>query len=156
MADFAQQITNFQSNGVYNYQFDEVGNQILNPSSSVFQQNYLSLPTITAVYDTSKIMSFFDTELTEFVPAQPSGSLPSLPQDIIDQINEITQTNQILQNQLDDMISQSELNSASADAQSIKDIILALRIQLGQGTTADDFQTDFPYLPIPIDQKETN
>jgi hypothetical protein len=156
MADFSQQITNFQSNGAYNYQFDEVGNQILNPSSSVFQQNYLSFPTVTVVYNASKISSFFDATLTEFIPAQPSGSLPSLSQDIIDQINEITQKSQVLQNQLDDMIAQSELDSSAADAQSIKDIVLALRIQLGQGTTSDDFQTEFPYLPIPIDQKETN
>lgn len=154
MGDFAQQIASFQSNGAYNYHFDSAGNEILNPSSSVFQENYLAFPTVYYVYDESKIVSFYDTKFTEFIPVVESGSTPPLPQDIIDQINEITQNNQILQNQLDAMISESEIDSTAANAQAVKDIIINLRIQIGQGANESDFRDNFPYLPIPIDQRD--
>ncbi len=44
MTDFSQQIASFTDYGIYQYQFDNVGNVILNPSSSTFQQVYFSLP----------------------------------------------------------------------------------------------------------------
>jgi hypothetical protein len=154
MAEFIQQINDFQSYGTYNYKFDEVGNQILNPSSSVFQQNYISLPTTDYIYDESKIMSFYDVRFQEFQPAPKTGSSMNLPQEIIDQVNQLTQQNMVLQNQLDTMVADSEYVSTSADKQVIKDIIISLRIQLGQGTTTSDFYTDFPYLPIPLEQRD--
>lgn len=154
MADFSIQIANFQNYGTYNYLFDEVGNLVLNPSSSVFQQHFVSIPTVVMEYDNDKIQSFYNPQLTEFTPPQSTGSQSTIPQDIIDQINDITQKNQVLQNQLDDLIAKSEITSAEADSQLVKDIILTLRIQLGQGTTSSDFYNEFPYLPIPIDQRD--
>lgn len=155
MSDFSVQINNFQNYGVYNYVFDEVGNVILNPSSSVFQQNYVSFPTKNMEYNDSKILSFYNPTLTEFVPNQSTASVSSLPQNIIDQINEMTQKNNVLQTQLDDLISKSEVTSAESDSQLVKDIILTLRIQLGQGSSYTDFYNEFPYLPIPIDARDT-
>lgn len=155
MADFSVQINNFQNYGTYNYLFDEAGNEILNPSSSVFQQHFIAFPTVNMDYDHDKIQSFYDPTLTEFTPPQATGSQSTLPQDIIDQINDITQKNQVLANQLDDLIAKSELTSAEADSQLVKDIILTLRIQLGQGASSSDFFNEFPYLPIPIDQRDT-
>jgi hypothetical protein len=155
MADFLVQINNFQNYGTYNYIFDEVGNEILNPSSSVFQQHFIAFPTVNFDYNDSKIQSFYNPTLTEFTPPQSTGSKSTLPQEIIDQINEVTQRNQVLSNQLDEMIAKSELTSAEADSQLVKDIIMTLRMQLGQGTNTSDFYNEFPYLPIPIDQRDT-
>lgn len=154
MAEFIKQINDFQSYGTYNYKFDEVGNQILNPSSSVFQQNYIALPTVNYVYDESKIVSFYNTTFQEFQPTQNTSSTVNLPQEIIDQVNQLTQQNMVLQDQLDSMIADSEFVSTSADRQVIKDIIISLRIQLGQGTTTADFNTEIPYLPIPLEQRD--
>jgi hypothetical protein len=155
MTNFNQQTNNFQNYGVYNYLFDEAGNEILNPSSSVFQQHFVAFPTVNMDYDNAKIQAFYNPTLTEFVPTQATGSQSVLPQEIIDQINEVTQRNQVLSNQLDEMIAKSELTSAEADSQLVKDIIMTLRIQLGQGTSTTDFYSEFPYLPIPIDQRDT-
>ena len=52
------------------------------------------------------------------------------------------------------MISASESDSSSADLQAIRDIVLSLRVQLGQGGNSSDFENKFPYLPIPIDQRD--
>ena len=67
----------------------------------------------------------------------------------------MTQQNQEMQNQLDDLIAQTQVQSAAADNEAIKSIIIGLRIQLGQGTTENDFGDNFPYLPIPLDAKDS-
>ncbi len=154
MADFSQQIANFTTFGTYPYMFDDVGNEILNASSSTFQQVYFSLPLGNYVLDSSKILSFYDPTFTEFVPATPSSASASLfPQAASDQINNLTFQNTQLQNQLNSVIATSAMNSGSADNQSIKNIITSLRIQLGQGNVIGDFSENFPYLPLSLEQK---
>jgi len=154
MADFALQISNFEKYGTFNYRFDEAGNIILNPSSSTFQQNYLTLPLTNVNYNDNKIASFYDPTFTEFVKPEFSTTSSNIPIDVVDQINSLESQNQNLQIQLNELISQSELNSSAASLQAIKDIILGLRIQLGQGFSSADFESDFPYLPIPLEKKD--
>lgn len=153
MADFTQQIKNFVSYGTYNYALDEVGNEVLNPSSSIFQQVYFALPLENYVYDDSKILSFYDPTFTEFVPPTTTGSTSTLPQEVLDQINTITAENLQLQSQLEALVASAEQNPAIAEQQSIKDTILSLRIQLGQGQTSADFSNEYPYLPIPFEDR---
>lgn len=154
MADFSQQIANFTTFGTYPYMFDDVGNEILNASSSTFQQVYFSLPLGIYLLDSSKILSFYDPTFTEFVPAaQTTGSASIFPQAANDQINNLTFQNTQLQSQLNSVIASSAMNSGSADNQSIKNIITTLRIQLGQGRVVSDFSENFPYLPLSLEQK---
>jgi len=150
MVNFNQQISNFINTGEYDYMFDDVGNEILNLSSSIFQQVYFSLPLYD--YSYTKILSFYNPVFTEFIPTIPTtGSSSIFPQEAIDQINSISLQNTQLENQLNSIIANSTQNSGSADIQSIKDTIISLRIQLGQGMNESDFQTIYPYLPIPLE-----
>lgn len=154
MADFSQQIADFTTFGTYVYVFDDVGNEILNASSSTFQQVYFALPLGNYVLDSSKILSFYNPTFTEFVPTtQTNNSMSISPSAANDQINNLTFQNSQLQNQLNSVIANSAMNSGSADIQSIKNIITSLRIQLGQGTVTSDFNENFPYLPLSLDQK---
>jgi len=157
MTDFSQEIADFTNNGVYDYLFDSVGNEIVNPSSSVFEQVYFSIPLGNYVYNDSRISAFYDATFTEFIPTVPtssvSSSLSAFPQDAIDQINAMTYQNAQLQNQLQSLIATSTMDSGSADAQSIQNTIIALRIQLGQGSSALDFENTYPYLPIPLESQ---
>lgn len=154
MANFSQQIKNFTTYGSYTYVFDDVGNELLNPSSSIFQQIYFSLPLGNYVYDNSKILSFYQPTFTEFLPTTNTSNSSSIfPQEAIDQINTITFQNTQLQNQLNSVVSLNAMNSGSADNQSIKNIIINLRIQLGQGVVIGDFQNIFPYNPISLESK---
>ena len=155
MADFSQQIANFTNYGTYDYKFDVVGNEILNQSSSVFQQVYFSLPLRNYNYNNSKILSFYNPEFTEFLPAVDSSSIESLTisRDNIDEINKITHQNTQLKGQLDALIAASQNDMSSANTQSTKNIITNLRIQLGQGITEKDFQDTYPYLPNPIESQ---
>jgi len=152
MADFTIQITRFLKNGTFDYQFDSAGNVILNTSSSVFQQNYLSLPLKNVNYNNSKLLSFYNPNFTEFV-APPTSSVDLSSTGVLDQINTLTAQNQELQDQLDQVIALNELSDSAANIQAVQSIIIALRIQLGQGQTADDFQTTFPYLPVPLENQ---
>ena len=153
MPDFTQQINDFTgTNGTYNYQFDEVGNVILNSSSSIFQQHYVALPTVNFEYDNTKILSFYNVNFTEFIPTTVTSSV-ILSQNIIDTVNSLTEKNKSLESQLNSFVSTNEFISASADQQQIKDIILNLRVQLGQGTSSADFGSTFPYFPIPLENQ---
>ncbi len=93
-------------------------------------------------------MSFYNPTFTEFIPTTPTSSSAALfPQEAIDQINDITNQNQQLQNQLTSFIAASQVDTGSADVQSVKNTIINLRISLGQGITESDFQDVYPYLP---------
>lgn len=152
--EFTKQIANFTNYGTYNYKFDEVGNEILNPMSSVFQEVYFSLPLSNIVYNNNKIPLFYNPAFTEFIPSSPVSSSASVfPQEAIDEINAIIYQNVQLQNQLDSFVANSNNNSGSADEQSIKNTIINLRTQLGQGTTDGDFQPAYPYLPLTLEEQ---
>jgi|ERR1017187_10632830 hypothetical protein len=155
MTNFSQQIASFTNYGVYSYQFDSVGNKILNSSSSIFQQVYFRLPIGNSNYNNSKILLFYDPTFTEFIPSTLSGLMASssFSQAALDQIDTITYKNIQLQNQLQTLISVSEMNTGSADVQSIKNTIINLRIQSGQGRVVSDFNTVYPYSPLSIEQQ---
>lgn len=155
MADFSQQIANYKNYGTYIYKFDSVGNEVLNPSSSIFQQVYFSLPFGNVVYDDSKLLSFYDPTFSEFIPATSSQQVSVFPQEAIDEIDAITYDNIQLQNQLNAFLSANEQDSGAADVEAVRNIIIGLRIQLGQGVMATDFDTIFPYLPIPAELKDS-
>ena len=152
MAEFTQQINNFEKNGTYNYILDEGGNEVLNPSSSIFQQNYLPFDTVIFSYYETKIATFYNVSFSEFLPTQTTSSV-SIPQETIDKVNQLTYENQTLQSQLDSLVASNNFSSASADQQEIRDIILSLRVNLGQGTSSVDFENTFPYFPIALENK---
>jgi hypothetical protein len=153
MADFALQISNFEKYGSFNYRFDEAGNVILNPSSSIYQQNYIAIPLTNVNYN-NKIYSFYDNTFTEFVKPDPTEVGSNIPEDVVNQINSLETQNQELQTRLDTLIAQSELDNSAANLQAIRDIVLGLRIQLGQGFSAADFESEFPYMPIPLENRD--
>ncbi len=155
MADFSQQISVFNQFGAYFYMFDSEGNEVLNPSSSVFQQVYFALPLGLYNYNDNTILSFYDPTFTEFVPVSiTSSTVVSSSQDYINQINAITYQNNQLQSQLNLLISNDQVDTGSADMQSVENTIINLRISLGQGNTPSDFQDVYPYMPISVEQQQ--
>ncbi len=157
MANFTQDISNFTRFGTYNYQFDEVGNEILNTSSSIFQQNYFAFSLTDLNYDQTKVLSFYDPIFTEFIkPVTQSVSQSVSFNDVQQQLSIAQSQNSQLQTQLNELVALSEQSSNSATQQAIKDIIISLRIQLGQGKVVGDFGLDFPYAPLPLAEQASN
>jgi hypothetical protein len=148
MADFSTNIQQFQQNGTYEYEFDDVGNLIFNSSSADFSQVYLSLPLTNVGYNNVKIASFYTPDFEEFIPTTASASPTSSVDDLNNQLSTLQQENQQLQGQLNDMIAQSTTSNPAADSQASKQVILDLRKALGQGRVDSDFSDTFPYTPI--------
>lgn len=149
MPDFMEQINGFTTQGVFGYKFDDVGNVILNPSSSIIQEHLVLFQLTNTNYNVNKIETFYDTEFVEFQKPVETSSVV-LSDQTQSEIDAFKRENENLKTQLGNIINDSEQNSTSADNQSIKDIIIQLRIQSGEGKTEVDFDTEFPYLPIDI------
>ena len=147
MADFAQDIQNFQQNGDYTYKFDNVGNLTFNSSSEDFSQVYLSFPLYNITYDNSKINSFYTASFEEFV-IQPTVEITSSVDILTQQLNTLQVENTTLKQHLDGLISQSETNSSISGDAAIKQVIIGLRIALGQGRMEANFSPNFPYAPL--------
>jgi hypothetical protein len=149
MADFAQDIQNFQRYGTYTYKFDPVGNLIFNSSSADFSQVYLSLALKNVVYNAVKLDSFYDPNFVEFSPTTSSVLIVVPTQEELQQQLDITQQENItLKNQLDSVISQNETSGSAANDMAIKQVIIELRKAANQGRVDSDFSETFPYTPI--------
>lgn len=148
MADFSQEIHDFQQYGAYTYKFDEVGNLIFNSSSVDFSQVYVSFPLKNVILNNLKVENFYNPEFEEFIPSTSSIS-PVVDTDILQQqLNALQQENDTLKNQLDAVIAQNETSGSLADQMATKQVILELRKSLGQGRVDSDFSEDFPYTAL--------
>jgi hypothetical protein len=145
---FAENIENFERYGIYTYKFDPVGNLIFNSSSLDFSQVYLALPLHNIIYNPVKLDSFYNPNFTEFLPTIPSTASVVSVDDLQQQLDTISQENATLTDQLNSLISQSEISSSAADTLATKQVIIELRRLLGQGRVESDFSDTFPYTPI--------
>ena len=152
---FEQQINNFVNYGAFNYQFDEAGNLILNMSSSVFQQNFLSMNLVNFDYDQTKILNFYDPTFQEFIKPQQTSSVV-VPFELQEYIDNISKENEELRQHLDEVITNAtNVARDQSNQDEIKDIILSLRSALKQGNSSEDFYTTFPYLPLTAGDKSS-
>jgi len=150
---FEVEIEQFERFGTYTYSFDKYGNIVLNASSSIFSQYYISLPINNFLYDNKKIESFYNPNFEEFLPTTPESTEADISAsvdvaDLEQEVSKLSEENKSLTQQIEDLIARSEQDSAAADAEAIKQVILSLRIQAGEGKTEKDFETEFPYVPL--------
>lgn len=146
---FSKQIEKFEKSGEYNYKLDESGNVIANSSSAIFEYNYLALPLNNFVYDNKSIVSYYGTDFSEFFPTPKIEEIQQKQEynAALDNTKKLEEENQNLKNQLNDLIKSSESNSNVAQNEATKQVILDLRISLGQGKEERDFSKEFPYTP---------
>ena len=145
MDAFSRQISEFQKNGMYVYEFDEGNNLTVDNSSKKFNEHYVSVPLINYSYDNGKIQSFYDLTFTEFISSITASAVSS---QVSTQIEQLTQENQDLRDRLNTVIEDSTTNSTESERLAAKQTILDLRMSLKQGVAARDFSEAFPYLPI--------
>jgi hypothetical protein len=146
MANFDQDIQNYRRYGTYTYKFDNVGNVVLNPSSSNFNQVYIAFPLQNVVFDNSKIETMYNVNFEEFIP-QPETTSSVNIDDLLQTIDNIQTENILLKTQLDSVVSRNE-NVSTTNPLATKQVILELRKALGEGLVDSDFSDTFPYTPI--------
>lgn len=148
--NFEKQINSFISNGNFDYQFDSVGNVILETSSSKFQRNYLAFKLSNFAYDIQKIEQFSDSSFKEFIPEKPKTGVLDNSQIKSPEVEE----NEFLKSEVQSLTSIINSNISDAERQASRDVIVELRIKNGEGKYDVDFSQDFPYLPLPKNKKE--
>jgi hypothetical protein len=126
--------------------FDDVGNINLLVSPVSVNQQYIAFALNSYVYNNEYIERLYDVSIKEF-------SVPMI-ESIVDQnlstqsVNILTEENNSLKTQLNELIQSSNNISIESDLIAAKDIIVSLRIQLGEGTSPAEFSDTFPYLKI--------
>ena len=138
---FADEIQRFRNTGEYSYSFNSVGNLSVKPGSDTFSQNFLKIGISGEKYSLDRIISIYSLEFEEFIDRPLKNSVNGT-NDILDST---IKTYELRIKELENIHNQSsELNSEILAA---RDLIVKLRIKLGQGNSPGDFLDKFPYTP---------
>jgi hypothetical protein len=142
MNTFDSSIKNFLLTGEFANNIDDLGNIHLNTEPLAANEKYIGFYLKNYIYDKEKIESLYDINIAEF-------SIPEINNEentsTSDNISMLTLENNQLKEQLNLAIS-SSISSNGGLLDAAKDIIVKLRIKLGEGTSTDDFSDSFPYL----------
>ena len=112
----------------------------------IFENNIDEFGNVNINYNENKIKDTSDVEFSELVSTQSDEQ-----QDISMILNEYNVTlaeNRNLNEIVNQLIDKYENNNDKSVINAMKNQIIDLRIQLGQGNYASDFQDTFPFLPI--------
>lgn len=142
MNTFDSNIKNFLLTGEFENNIDDLGNIHLNTEPLYANEKYIGFYLKNYIYDKEKIESLYDININEFsIPEITGKENTSTSEDI----STLTIENNQLKEQLNSAISSSlSTNGGLLDA--AKDVIVNLRIKLGEGTSNDDFSDSFPYI----------
>jgi hypothetical protein len=134
----------FLTQNQFNNNLDDFGNILLNTSASVINEEYISVSLMEYSYDEDTINKLYDTNITTQNVSNQREILV-VNQDLQNSYNTAVAENQSLKDSLGDLVAIVESNPSQAESMAQKDLIIKLRIQLGQGKTTTDFSPDFPY-----------
>ena len=142
MKSFDKEIKQFLIDGAFNNILDDAGNINLSIDPIDVNQRYIEFGLKNYLYNNDQIAMLYDVEIKEFAIPITAVSVSNSDNNI----NQLSQENEILRNQLNAVIDADNQNSASAVVDASKDVIIKLRIKLDEGKSSDDFSEAFPYL----------
>lgn len=144
-------IESIENSGSINNQYlSDNGTLRSNIESSDPNKALTSFSVKFSKFSNKKIEELFDVEFTEFVKDDTANETQELSPFTQDQIA-------FLENRLNQLTSDvEEAGDAVSLSSSQKDLIIELRILLGQGKDETDFSKDFPYNPWPEYIREIN
>lgn len=142
-------IQKFKDFGTFANNFDDFGNlkQVYSVTQSVSGSlNYVNLPIKIFVYNEDKIL---DTNTTDFTELQTKEIVDNRNiNTVIEQYNNAIAENRILNETINELVTKYEGSDDKQVIAAMKNEIINLRIQLGQGNVPSDFGDDYPFLPI--------
>ena len=144
MNNYQTYINNFLFTQQFSNNLDNLGNINLSTSSSKESEIFIAFNLNDYNYDNDAITNLYDTTITTNNVIN-NNEIITISQDLQNSYDNAIAENQALQNSLGDLIAVVEANPAQAEAMASRDTIIALRIQLGEGASAADFSTEFPY-----------
>ncbi len=142
-------VQKFRDFGTFANNFDDFGNlkQVYSVTQSVSGSlNYINIPLKIFRYNESKIV---DTNQTSFTELQTQEATDSRNIDqVLEEYNKAIAENRILNETINTLVEKYENNDDKQVIASMKNEIIKLRIDLGQGNVPSDFSDDYPFLPI--------
>ena len=142
-------IQRFKDFGTFANNFDNFGNlkQVYSVTQSVSGSlNYVNLPLKIFVYNEDKIL---DTNTSDFTELQTKEIVDTRNiNTVIEQYNNAIAENRILNETINELVTKYEGSDDKQVIAAMKNEIINLRIQLGQGNVPSDFGDDYPFLPI--------
>ena len=143
------EVYEFNNTGKFVNNVDDYGN--LQLVFSVAQStngnvNYVKVPLKTLVYNDDKILDANNLEFTELQTSQKEENRNV--NEVITQYNTLLEENRILNETVNSLVEKYENSDDKQVISALKNTIIDLRIQLGQGNVPSDFGDDFPFLPI--------
>ena len=142
-------VQKFRDFGTFANNFDDFGNlrQVYSVTQSVSGSlNYVNLPLKVFTYNESKIV---DTNPTSFIELQTEEVVDNRNiNQVLEEYNKSIAENRILNETINDLVEKYENNDDKQVIASMKNEIIKLRIELGQGNVPSDFSDDYPFLQI--------
>ena len=106
---------------------------------------YAAIPLKSLKYDENQIVDNETIEFTEFDSSEKQAEQNI--QDILEKYESVIAENKLLNNTINSLADTFDTENDATIIESMKQQIIELRIQLGQGTSESDFDDDFPFLP---------
>ena len=135
--------------------FGHVNSNINSSNVTVLNTNLLStgslysFPVINYGYDQSYIEANFDTTFSEFVTSSASTQSIQESQSLQIQLNNANVQLNATASLLNTLLSQSvNLGNTTSLLAANENLVIGLRIQLGQGSSSADFESTFPWRPL--------
>jgi hypothetical protein len=144
MNSFDAEVKSFLVQGTFTNNLDDVGNINLFTEPVDANQRYVAVSLLNYIYKNDQIESLYDVNITEFTIPSTTSTLNVIS--ATDTIDNLSSENASLKDQLNAVLAASTSKFTDNDISAAKDVIVKLRIQLGEGKTNADFSDTFPYL----------
>jgi hypothetical protein len=143
------EVDKFKNIGEFINNIDAFGNvqQIFSIAQSTNGNvSYVKIPLKTFVYNEEKII---DSNTVEFTELQTISQVEKRDINVVlQQYNSLLEENRILNETVNSLVEKYENADDKQVIAALKNTIISLRIQLGQGNVPSDFGEDFPFLPL--------
>lgn len=143
---FNSEIAQFR-NGTLQYtsSFNSVGNLFFRDNSDKFNETFLKFQIRNFEYDVDRINRIYSTSFTELT--ESTESTESVVESGSDKVKELEKVILELTEKLSD-VGQTSKPLLNNELIANRDVIIQLRIAAGQGKSATEFSSEFPYFKI--------
>ncbi len=130
--------------------YDENGNLLISSNETNLSSSVITVSLYSPRFSTDSILKLSDRSFTELAVDSPTSATQSLEtvSDVKVLYENQVDINTQLQSKIDELTIKLNDPEKISDELTIKDTIIQLRIQNGEGSTEEDFHNEFPYTAI--------
>lgn len=145
------EVESMRLNGGLTPTFDGFGNLLISSNETNLSSSVITVELYSPKFSTDSINKVSNTNFSELASTDQSSiesSQVSSGSDVKALYDDQVEINKDLQTKLDDLTLKLNDPEKTSDDLQVKDTIIELRIALGQGSSEEDFSTEFPYINL--------